>query len=173
MLGDGNGWVRTPDGTKRWGLFGAAGLFLVADGRVLMQHRAFWTAQGGTWGIPGGARDSHETPAVAALRETVEECAVDTSQVTVRAELVTSELEGWSYTTVLATAPRCLEVTANEESEELRWVPLGSLTELALHPGFEASLPRVFEALGELGIAPGGGAAGQGRGLTHKAYWHA
>ena len=30
MLGDGNGWVTTPDGTKLWGRFGAAGLFLVA-----------------------------------------------------------------------------------------------------------------------------------------------
>ena len=29
MLGDGNGWVHAPDGTKFWGLYGAAGLFLV------------------------------------------------------------------------------------------------------------------------------------------------
>ena len=62
MLGDGNGWVHAPDGTKFWGLYGAAGLFLVAgegdNAKVLLQHRAVWTAQGGTWGVPGGARDS-------------------------------------------------------------------------------------------------------------------
>lgn len=148
MLGDGNGWVRTPDGAKRWGLHGAAGLFLVADGRVLMQHRAAWTAQGGTWGIPGGARDSHETATEAALRETVEECAVDTAAITVRGELVTSRLAGWSYTTVLASAGECLTVEANEESEELRWVPLDELGGLELHPGFAASLPQVIAALG-------------------------
>lgn len=148
MLGDGNGWVHTPDGSERWGLHGAAGLFLVAGGRVLMQHRAAWTAQGGTWGIPGGARDSHETAAEAALRETVEECAIDTSLVTVRDSLVTTDVPGWTYTTVLAAAQEPLAVEANEESEELRWVPLEQLRELELHPGFAASLPLVLEALG-------------------------
>lgn len=148
MLGDGNGWVHAPDGSKRWGLHGAAGLFLVAGGRVLMQHRAAWTAQGGTWGIPGGARDSHETAAEAALRETVEECAIDTSLVTVRDSLVTTDVPGWTYTTVLAAAQEPLAVEANEESEELRWVPLEQLRELELHPGFAASLPLVLEALG-------------------------
>ena len=29
--------------------------------QVLMQHRAPWTANGDTWGLPGGARDSHES----------------------------------------------------------------------------------------------------------------
>ena len=148
MLGDGNGWVRTPDGQQRWGLHGAAGLFLLAGGRVLMQHRAAWTAQGDTWGIPGGARDSHETATEAALRETVEECAVDTALITVHRELITADLEGWSYTTVLASAPQPLAVQANEESEELRWVPLDELGALELHPGFAASLPQVIAALG-------------------------
>lgn len=148
MLGDGNGWVRTPDGAQRWGLHGAAGLFLLAGGRVLMQHRAAWTAQGGTWGIPGGARDSHESATEAALRETVEECGVDTALITVRGELITADVEGWSYTTVLASAPEPLAVQANEESEELRWVPLDELGALELHPGFAASLPQVIAALG-------------------------
>lgn len=148
MLGDGNGWVRTPDGAQRWGLHGAAGLFLVAEGRVLMQHRAAWTAQGDTWGIPGGARDSHESATEAALRETVEECAVDTAQIAVHRELVTADLQGWTYTTVLASAPEPLAVQANEESEELRWVPLDELGALELHPGFAASLPQVIAALG-------------------------
>ena len=71
MLGDGNGWVISPNGEKYWGKFGAAGLFLQAGDKILLQHRAAWTAQGDTWGIPGGARDSHETATEAALRETV------------------------------------------------------------------------------------------------------
>jgi ADP-ribose pyrophosphatase YjhB (NUDIX family) len=40
---------------------------------VLLQHRAPWSHQGGTWGLPGGARDSHETPEQAAVREIAEE----------------------------------------------------------------------------------------------------
>lgn len=145
MLGDGNGWVTAPNGTKLWGTFGAAGLFLVAGGeRVLLQHRATWTAQGGTWGIPGGAIDSHETPAEAAVRETVEECAIDPAAVEVWSTLVTTEFPGWSYTTVFARTPSRLPVQANEESEELRWVPLDSVRDYDLHPAFAASLDTVL-----------------------------
>ena len=148
MLGDGNGWVHAPDGTRLWGRFGAAGLFLVAgsgaDAKVLLQHRADWTAQGGTWGIPGGARDSHETPAQAAVRESVEECAIDPGRIDVVEELVTTDLPEWSYTTVIALCEAPLAVTANEESEELRWVPLAEVSGFELHPGFAASLSNVL-----------------------------
>lgn len=142
MLGDGNGWVHGPHGEQYWGKFGAAGLFLQAGDKILMQHRAAWTAQGDTWGIPGGARDSHETATEAAVRETVEECGIDPARVEPVKELVTFEAPGWTYTTVIARtadgAP--LPVQANEESEELRWVPLDALRELRLHPGFAAAL---------------------------------
>ena len=150
MLGDGNGWVVAPDGTKLWGLHGAAGLFLLAgegaDARLLLQHRATWTAQGGTWGIPGGAIDSHESPAEAAVRESVEECAIDPALVAVERELVTTELPNWRYTTVIArtTTGAPLPVTANEESEELRWVPLADVASFTLHPAFAESLPRLM-----------------------------
>ena len=70
MLHDGNGWAAGPDGSRLWGRLGAAGLLLLTpDGRVLMQYRAEWTSCPLTWGVPGGARDSHETAAEAALRD--------------------------------------------------------------------------------------------------------
>lgn len=158
MLGDGNGWVHHHN-HKYWGLHGAAGLFLLADAHVLLQHRAPWTADGDTWGIPGGARDSHETAAAAALRETVEECGIDPSLVTVVDSVVTFEVPGWSYTTVIASAESRLPFAANEESVELRWVPLEDLASgasapsrgvmpLPLHPGFAASLPTVLARVG-------------------------
>ena len=81
MEHDGNGWVRCDLGHRHWGRYGAAGL-LVADRStageplVLLQHRAAWTASGDTWGIPGGARDSHESPAEGALREACEETGI-------------------------------------------------------------------------------------------------
>lgn len=152
MLGDGNGWTTGTDGRKVWGLHGAAGLFLQAtvdnEPVVLLQHRAPWTAQGDTWGIPGGARDSHESVAEAAIREAVEECGIVAGEVVVEKEVVTAGPadSGWSYTTVLARtrggAP--LEVHANEESVELRWVPLGQLLDFDLHPGFKASLRHIL-----------------------------
>ena len=146
MLGDGNGWVFGPNGEKYWGKFGAAGLFLQAGDKILLQHRAAWTAQGDTWGIPGGARDSHESATEAALRETVEECGIDPAHVEPVEEVVTMRVPGWSYTTVLARTidGTPLPTVANEESEELRWVPLDDVCELHLHPGFAAALERLI-----------------------------
>ena len=66
---DGDGWIDCTCSGKHWGLYGAAGLLLLRDSQVLLQHRAPWVHNGDTWGIPGGARDSHESFIDAALRE--------------------------------------------------------------------------------------------------------
>ncbi|AWH93115.1 NUDIX domain-containing protein [Dietzia lutea] len=99
--GDGNGWVVSAGGDRRWGRFGAAGLLLrAADPTdpdtplVLLQHRAVWTASGDTWALPGGARDSYEDAPRAALRETEEEAEIRPADVVVRAEVVTSRMPG-------------------------------------------------------------------------------
>lgn len=93
----GEGLVMCDDGTYRWGTEGAAGLFLITpNNTVLMQHRAIWTNRGGTWALPGGAIELHETPAEAAARETEEETGVPASAVTILRSLVTSR-EGVQY----------------------------------------------------------------------------
>lgn len=163
MNGDGNGWAAAPDGKRVWGRFGAAGLFLVAPRpsvsgapEVLLQHRAMWTASGGTWALPGGARDSHETAFDAAVRESIEETEVDPEMIELRHAEVTAgpfpadphrpELAGnWSYTTVIATTVtgQRLPVTHNAEALELRWVPMDRLSELDLLPAFASSVPRL------------------------------
>ncbi|QGW25937.1 MULTISPECIES: NUDIX domain-containing protein [unclassified Dietzia] len=190
--GDGNGWVVSAAGDRRWGRFGAAGLLLrAADPTdpdtplVLLQHRAVWTASGDTWALPGGARDSSEDASQAALRETQEEAEIRPADVVVRAVRVTSRMPGtvwhrpgldmrhvsemmrrlrpdqkhsddpavrartipplvqestdaveWTYTTVVADAPRALETVPNNESLELRWVPETRVAELPLMPAF-------------------------------------
>jgi 8-oxo-dGTP diphosphatase len=153
VQGDGDGWVVSDTGTPYWGRHGAAGLLLRAprpDGTpaVLLQHRAPWSHQGGTWALPGGARDSHETPEQAAVREAHEEAGLHAEHVLVRATVVTAEVVGaggahWSYTTVVADAPELLTTVANRESSELRWVPEDEVAELPLHPGFAASWQRL------------------------------
>ncbi len=175
MNGDGNGWAAGPGDVKVWGRHGAAGLLLLAEPdtaggadtsgtaktakepvagpEVLMQHRALWTNAGGTWALPGGARDSHESPAEAAVREAVEECSLDPRLIEVLHEEVTAgpfppdprrpELAGnWTYTTVIARTShgRRLLIHPNEESLELRWVPLDDLESLPLMPAFRKSL---------------------------------
>lgn len=132
-----------------WGKFGAAGLFLVAGDQVLLQHRATWTNNGGTWGIPGGARDKPESSEQAALRETEEETGISPADVEVLGSLVTAGPfeEGWTYTTVLARtlSGQRLATTANEESAELRWVPFNQIEELELLAPFREALPRLLK----------------------------
>ncbi|RDH77309.1 NUDIX hydrolase [Mycolicibacterium moriokaense] len=149
MRGDGDGWVVSDTGAAYWGKHGAAGLLLRApraDGAaaVLLQHRAPWSHQGGTWGLPGGARDSHESAEEAAVREAHEEAGLAAHQLVVRTTVVTAEISGsggsrWSYTTVIADTHELLETVPNRESAELRWVAEDEVATLPLHPGFAAS----------------------------------
>ena len=81
IRGDGNGWVQCALGHRHWGRFGAAGLLITDGAQVLLQHRAPWTHEGGTWAVPGGARDSHEDPIAAALREAAEETDLDPDSI--------------------------------------------------------------------------------------------
>lgn len=156
MQGDGDGWVISERGAHYWGRYGAAGLLLRAplpDGQpaVLLQHRAVWSHQGGTWGLPGGARDSHETPEQTAVREANEEAGLRVERLAVRATLVTAQVAGiggtrWSYTTVVADADELLHTVPNRESAEMRWVAEDEVADLPLHPGFAASWQRLRTA---------------------------
>lgn len=142
--GDGNGWVRDPGGARFWGRFGAAGLLVfTADRRmVLLQHRAWWSHQGGTWALPGGARDSHESAAQAALREAFEETGLVAASVRVLDEVITHRSEvGWTYTTVLGQVDGSPQLTPNAESTALEWVPLDEVADRPLHPGFAQAWP--------------------------------
>jgi 8-oxo-dGTP diphosphatase len=144
---DGNGWVRCALGYRHWGRFGAAGLLAyvaaeaASSGSILMQRRTWWSHHGGTWGLPGGARDSHESPVAAAFREAAEECGVPPGAATPRG-IFTDDHGGWSYTTVLAEAPHSFTVHSdNDESDEVGWVNVADVSSLSLHPGFGLSWP--------------------------------
>jgi 8-oxo-dGTP diphosphatase len=156
--------VLSDNGAAYWGKHGAAGLLLRAprgDGSpaVLLQHRAAWSHQGGTWGLPGGARDSHETPEQAAVREAHEEAGLSAELLIVRTTVVTAEISGtggrhWTYTTVIADAADLLETVPNRESAELRWVPEDEVADLPLHPGFAASWERLRAVAATIPLLP-------------------
>jgi 8-oxo-dGTP pyrophosphatase MutT (NUDIX family) len=149
---DGNGWTTCGRGHRHWGRFGAAGLLAWAPGPVgetlvLLQRRSWWGNHGGTWGPPGGARDSHESAVAAALREAEEECALPAGEVSALG-ILRDDHDGWSYQTVVAAAPRPLPVRArSSEVSEVAWVPAGDVAGLDLHPGFAAQWPVLRDAL--------------------------
>ncbi len=156
MRGDGDGWVFDADGSRYWGRHGAAGLLLftpseASSALILLQHRAVWSHQGGTWALPGGARDSHESAVDTAKREADEEAGIAGADLTVHTELVTHVAPGgWTYTTVIAEVTAPLATTANRESVELRWVTVDEVDDLTLHPAFAASWPELRTQLSAL-----------------------
>ena len=149
----GDGWVACACGRRHWGRFGAAGLLLVrrdASGTptaVVLQHRAPWSDQGGTWGLPGGALAPDEDAVTGALRESAEEAGIDPSHVRATGTSVLKHPD-WSYTTVLADELHPAEPTATDaESVEVRWVPLDEVTDLPLLAAFGDAWPDLRRRL--------------------------
>ncbi|SDO87718.1 ADP-ribose pyrophosphatase YjhB, NUDIX family [Nakamurella panacisegetis] len=140
----GDGWTVCALGHRHWGRFGAAGLLIVRGSDVLLQLRSTHVHNGGTWSIPGGARDRAESAAQAALRESAEEIGLRASDVRPGAEFV-DDHGGWSYTTVIAPLVVPFVPRNNHESSGTAWVASSRVTELPLHNGFAHTWPRVAE----------------------------
>jgi hypothetical protein len=65
----------------------------------------------------------------------------------------TDDHGGWSYTTVLAEADEPFGVRSdNEESDEVAWVPSGTVGALPLHPGLAAHWAQLAAELSPLTI---------------------
>ena len=140
---DGDGWVQCACGHKHWGLNGAAGILILRGTEILLQHRAPWVHNGDTWGIPGGARDSHESTIEGAFREAVEETGIDTQLLT-PLHTFSDDHGDWKYETVIARAEVGLIAhEVNDESHEVRWVEIELVDELPLHPSFAKSWPEL------------------------------
>jgi 8-oxo-dGTP pyrophosphatase MutT (NUDIX family) len=139
----GDAWVEGERG-KFWGRFGAAGVLAYDPAKgVLLQHRALWSHNGGTWGLPGGALHQGEDAVTGALREAHEEAAVPADGVDV---LYTSMLDVgyWTYTTVVVLVTTPFDpVISDPESLELQWVPLEDVERKELHPGFAKAWPAL------------------------------
>ncbi|GAA3787700.1 NUDIX domain-containing protein [Sphaerisporangium flaviroseum] len=160
---DGDGWALCGRGHTHWGVHGASGLLAVhydpgGTPHILMQKRALWSHHGGTWGLPGGALDSHEDAVTGAMREALEEAALRGEGLRVLG-VYTDDHGGWSFQTVIAEADALFPAApANGESTDMRWLPVDQISgemwraadevaEEALHPGFAETWPDIKSAL--------------------------
>jgi 8-oxo-dGTP diphosphatase len=117
------------------------------DNKILMQHRAPWVHNGDTWGIPGGARDSHESAVEAAIREAHEEIGIFEKDL-IPGEIFIDDHGSWSYHTVIAKAhPELVAHEANDESKEVAWVELDQVSNKDLHPSFANTWPQLLTKL--------------------------
>ena len=107
-------------------------------------HHGF---NGDTWGIPGGARDSHESPVEAAIREAHEDTGISENQLTA-GEIFTDDHGVWAYHTVIAAAhPDLVAHEANDESKEVAWVAFDEVANKVLHPSFANTWPQLLARL--------------------------
>ncbi|MFT8638367.1 Maf family nucleotide pyrophosphatase [Bifidobacterium sp.] len=132
----GDGWIECLCGHRHWGLNGASGVLLarrdadtgeVTD--VLLQHRALWSAEGGTWGAPGGATSDGESPLEGALRESFEEANIHPDDIEVEGSYL-EDHGPWGYTTVFAfekPGHTVVPKANDDESLEVEWVPLSEV----------------------------------------------
>ncbi len=145
----GDGFVVLPDGSRRWGLYGAAGVLLRhvgdTDTAYFLALRSQWTHMGGTWAIPGGALDRDEHPLDGALREFGEEIGADLVESFQVAEVHVDDHGGWSYTTVVLDVPDRFDPPQklDWETAAVRWVAHDELGSLELFGAFRATLDRL------------------------------
>lgn len=154
----GDGWVECNCGRKHWGLNGASGVLLARRNEqgdvthIVMQHRALWSAEGGTWGIPGGASADGESPIEGALRESREEANILPEDI----EVVGTYREdhgNWAYTTVFAFEKpgHTVDPHANDdESVSIQWVPIEQVPTLKLLTAMRTDWPRFEQRLRKL-----------------------
>jgi 8-oxo-dGTP diphosphatase len=117
---------------------------------VLLQQRAWWCSGAGTWCMFGGGRNRGEGALTAALRETNEECTLDTGALRILG-LVNDDHGGWTYTTVVASADAMPRVRpASGETRAAAWVPLDRVDDLRLFKPFAASWPRLRQIMSRL-----------------------
>lgn len=149
MHDPGDDWAVVGTGDRYWGKFGAAGLLAYDPKRgVLLQHRAQWNHHGGTWAPPGGARHQGESAEAGALREAWEEARIPAPCLLARAHSVL-DLDGWTYTTVIADVIAPFEPAVNDaESIALEWVAPERVTGYSLHPAFRVSWASLRRYLG-------------------------
>lgn len=146
--GSGDGFVTLGDGSRRWGLYGAAGVLVRCaheDGRwsYFLARRSEWCHQGGCWAIPGGALDHGEEPLAGALREFAEEVgAVLHDDDFIVVDIHEDDHGGWSYWTVVVEVAERFAAPAstNWETAETGWIADTDLGDMELHPAFRCTL---------------------------------
>jgi 8-oxo-dGTP diphosphatase len=149
-----DGFVTLADGSRRWGRYGAAGVLVRhapppgEGGEVcyFVALRSQWCHHGGTWAMPGGARNVGESPVDAAVREFAEEIGVSLDEVGYEvAELYEDDHGGWSYWTVVVDVSERFEAPPafHWETADARWVTRDELAELPLFDAFRTTLERL------------------------------
>ncbi len=126
-----------------WGSAGAGILFRFApregEPTYLLQRRSNSVDYSGTWGIPGGAIRTGESPQATAKREAEEEIG-PLPRHRVTGVHVQDCGGGWKFYTFIADVDGEFPAFCGRETEAIGWFTKADIENLSLHPGFRASL---------------------------------
>jgi 8-oxo-dGTP diphosphatase len=137
-------WTICEKGHVHWGADGAAGLLLThvpqnGEPSYLLQQRSRWVDHAGTWGIPGGAIRTGESPELTARREAEEEIGPVGSYRVTGVDIQDCG-GGWKFHTVTADVDSLFQAFCVQETEATGWFTREEMDRLLLHPGFEKRL---------------------------------
>lgn len=126
----------------------AAGAVIIATdtGRILLQQRANYVSEGGTWNLIGGGIDPGESAEEAVFREIEEEAG---HKLSGKLHLLHTYKDGnFRYYSFVLTVPAEFEPRANREAQDYRWITLDNLPS-PLHYGFSEILPKLRRQLSQ------------------------
>lgn len=131
----------------------AAGLLLTVPGptpRLLLALRSGLVPHPHTWSVPAGTLEPGEDPVEGAVREAREELG-PLPPFTVCGSVAATVAAGWTFTTVIATTPAAVPVTARGvdawEIARTRWVTPASGRRLGLHPQLRDGWDRLVSVV--------------------------
>ena len=124
----------------------AAGAIIFAEdtGRFLLQQRANYISEGGTWNLIGGGIDPGESIEEAVFREIAEEAGHELSGKLHLLHIY--KRDKFKYYSFLLPVPIEFDPVPNREAQDYRWVTLDELPS-PLHYGFSEILPKLRKYL--------------------------
>jgi len=132
-------WKRVGrDGGRYWGMAGA-GVFFTDGKKVLLLKRSEKGDGYGTWGLPGGKVEEGESAIDAAMREAREECGKVRGQ---RFNHIHEKDGMHEWTTFFFRVEKSFKCRLSDEHSDYKWVDLGKVSKMNLHPKFKENLDR-------------------------------
>lgn len=144
-------WLDDPNAPEANSLVPAANALVVNEaGEILLIQRS----DNGLWALPGGAMDLGETIEETAVRETLEETAVDI-EITGLVGIYTDPAHRIEYTSngevrqefavVFSAKPIGGSATTSDEAKQAAWVAPDDIDSLSMHPSMKLRIQHHLE----------------------------